>query len=175
MEQIKWFQRSFEFNINQNTLPSVIERLEGTPARLESKFTLIKPIALTVRVSNTWSILQNLGHLIDIEPLWQGRIEDIVNGRDLRSADLQNAKTELADHNEKSTEELIRNFSRERKKTLSMLESLDDEMLSRSGLHPRLKIPLRIIDQLVFVAEHDDHHLARISRLATLLDGKIES
>jgi hypothetical protein len=29
-------------------------------------------------------------------------------------------------------------------------------------LHPRLKQPMRLVDHLYFVAEHDDHHLARI-------------
>jgi hypothetical protein len=28
--------------------------------------------------------------------------------------------------------------------------------------HPRLKAPMRAIDHLYFVAEHDDHHLAMI-------------
>ena len=31
-----------------------------------------------------------------------------------------------------------------------------------SRLHPRLKQPMRLVDHLYFVAEHDDHHLAKI-------------
>jgi hypothetical protein len=38
-----------------------------------------------------------------------------------------------------------------------------------SALHPRLKTPMRIIDLFLFVAEHDDHHLARITELARLI------
>jgi len=34
-----------------------------------------------------------------------------------------------------------------------------------SALHPRLGTPLRLIDHALFVAEHDDHHLARIGGL----------
>jgi len=29
-------------------------------------------------------------------------------------------------------------------------------------VHPRLKQPMRLVDHLFFVAEHDDHHMARI-------------
>jgi hypothetical protein len=29
-------------------------------------------------------------------------------------------------------------------------------------LHPRLKQPMRLVDHLYFVVEHDDHHVARI-------------
>jgi hypothetical protein len=32
----------------------------------------------------------------------------------------------------------------------------------RTLLHPRLKMPMRLVDHLFFVAEHDDHHLAII-------------
>jgi hypothetical protein len=30
----------------------------------------------------------------------------------------------------------------------------------RTLLRPRLKTPMRLVDHLFFVAEHDDHHLA---------------
>jgi len=31
MDQIKWFERKFDFSNDQNILPSIIERLSGTP------------------------------------------------------------------------------------------------------------------------------------------------
>ena len=31
--------------------------------------------------------------------------------------------------------------------------------------HPRLKKEMRVLDLAFFIAEHDDHHLARISEL----------
>jgi hypothetical protein len=45
------------------------------------------------------------------------------------------------------------------------LLSLTDEQLERAALHPRLKTPMRIVDLAYFVAEHDDHHLARVREL----------
>jgi hypothetical protein len=35
-------------------------------------------------------------------------------------------------------------------------------------VHPRLRQPMRFVDHLYFVAEHDDHHLATISELAKI-------
>jgi hypothetical protein len=35
-------------------------------------------------------------------------------------------------------------------------------LLTRTITHPRLKAPMRLIDHLYFVAEHDDHHLAHV-------------
>jgi hypothetical protein len=34
--------------------------------------------------------------------------------------------------------------------------------------HPRLGTPMRLIDLAYFVAEHDDHHLARLRELTTI-------
>jgi len=171
MEQVKWFERNFNFNIEQNVFPSIIERLVGTPARLEEKFKTIPSDFLTIRVNNKWSIKENVGHLIDLEPLWQGRLEDILTGkRELRAADLQNRKTDLANHNDKPLEELLSDFRQIRAQTMVMLEKIDASAVFKSALHPRLKTPMRTMDLFLFVAEHDDHHLARITGLSRILN-----
>ncbi len=46
-----------------------------------------------------------------------------------------------------------------------MLDELEEELIFKSALHPRLKTPMRTIDLFLFVADHDDHHLARITEL----------
>jgi len=76
MQQIKWFDRKFKFPDEQNIFPSIIERLRGTPVRLVDKMAKIQEANTTVKVENNWSIAENIGHLIDLEPLWQGRYED---------------------------------------------------------------------------------------------------
>ena len=170
MKQAKWFDRSFNFDSEQNTFPSIIERLMGTPARLEEKLKSIPQGSLTLKLDNAWSIKENIGHLTDLEPLWQGRLEDIINGEtELRPTDLANRNTDLANHNDTSSEELLISFRQIRAKTILALEKVDEEMVFKSALHPRLKTPTRTIDLFLFVAEHDDHHLARITELAKLL------
>ena len=170
MGQVKWFDRKFNFDATQNIFPSIIERLSGTPLRLEEKFRSIPAAILTEKVNNTWSIKENVGHLTDLEPLWQGRLEDIQNGEmELRPTDLQNTKTNLAHHNETSVGELLANFRLIRQQTLAMLELVDEETVFKSALHPRLKTPMRTMDLFLFVADHDDHHMARITELVKLL------
>ena len=173
MEQVKWFNRDFNFTSNQNIFPSIIERLAGTPARLEEKFKSLPPGILTVRVDGTWTIKENVGHLTDLEPLWQGRLEDIKSGKmELRPTDLQNTRTSLANHDAVPMEELLYSFRQIRTQTVNLLEKLDERQVFRSALHPRLKTPMRTMDLFLFVAEHDDHHLARITELARLINGK---
>ncbi|WP_426669163.1 DinB family protein [Mucilaginibacter sp. McL0603] len=170
MKKVKWFERSFDFSSEQNIFPSIIERLKGTPARLDEKFRSIRINILEVKIDSTWSIKENLGHLTDLEPLWQGRLKDIINGDiELRPTDLANRKTDLANHNAKSLEELLNSFRQIRAQTVSVLEKLDEETIFRSALHPRLKTPMRTMDLFLFVAEHDDHHLARITELVKIL------
>lgn len=171
MQQIKWFDRKFNFDTDQNIFPSIIERLSDTPLRLENKLRSIRPEILEEKINNTWSIKENIGHLIDLEPLWQGRYEDISKGKpELRPTDLQNTKTDLADHNATSIEELLANFRSVRKQTISLIENINEDMVFRSALHPRLRTPMRTMDLFLFVAEHDDHHLARITEINKLLN-----
>ena len=168
--QTKWFNREFNFTSQQNTFPSIIERLAGTPVRVEEKFASIPADIQTIRIDSSWTIKENLGHLIDLEPLWQERLDDILSGKqDLRPADLQNRKTHEAGHNEKPAEELLNDFRKIRQQTIHLLEGLSEEDVFRSALHPRLKTPMRTMDLYLFVAEHDDHHLARITELVKIL------
>ena len=170
MHQVKWFNRDFNFTSDQNTFPSIIERLAGTPLRLEEKFAALSPEIVIVRVDGAWTIKENAGHLIDLEPLWQGRLDDIISGKtELRPADLQNTKTSQANHDAVPTKELLRRFRQIRTVSLQKLEQLDEKQIFSSALHPRLKTPMRTIDLFLFVAEHDDHHLARITELARLI------
>jgi len=171
MKQVKWFDRTFNFEATQNIFPSIFERLSGTPLRLTEKIKSIPPAILTQRVNNTWSIKENIGHLTDLEPLWQGRLEDIQNGlMELRPTDLQNTRTNLANHNETPIEQLLRDFSTIRQQTITQLEQIDEATVFKSALHPRLKTPMRTMDLFLFVAEHDDHHLARITELVKIIN-----
>jgi uncharacterized damage-inducible protein DinB len=170
MAQVKWFDRKFDFSAEQNILPAVIRRLSSTPARLEEKLRNIDSAVLSVRLDNTWTIKENIGHLTDLEPLWQGRLDDILNGEvELRPTDLQNRKTTDANHDAKPVEVLLSEFRQIRQKTVERLKSLTEEQSFMSALHPRLKTPMRTMDLFLFVAEHDDHHLARIDELGRLL------
>ena len=170
MKQIKWFDRKFEFSSKQNIFPSIIERLKGTPVRLREKILKIPEENLTDKLEGKWSILENIGHLIDLEPIWVGRLEDILrNEKVLRPADLKNKKTDLANHNSRNIEELVQEFSEVRNSIVNKLEVLTEKEVYQSALHPRLKTPLRIMDLFLFVAEHDDHHLAIITEINKLL------
>lgn len=147
----------------------------GTPARLEEKINLLPPHILTIKLEGNWSIAENIGHLIDLEPLWQGRLDDFISGKtELRPADLQNTKTHNANHNAKPISELLASFRAVRGETVTMLEKVDEKIVFRTALHPRLKTPMRMMDAFLFTAEHDDHHLVRITELLKLILRRVD-
>jgi len=163
---MKWFERKFEFITPVELFPNVLERLRGTPARLEEKLLAIPGPLRTKPDGDGWSIQEHAGHLIDLDELHYGRLLDFEAGvKELRPADLQNKKTYEAGHNEKRAEDICAEFRRERAKFVQKAESLSREMWSRTGTHPRLQQPMRLIDMCIFVAEHDDHHLMRMSEI----------
>lgn len=102
MKRTEWLKRDFPPIEDNGILPSIIERLCGTPARIEEMVSQVSPGILVKKPDNKWSVKEHIGHLADLEP---------------------------------------------------------------TGLHPRLKTPMRMIDLANFVAEHDDHHLASIREL----------
>lgn len=167
MERKKWFDRQFNANNFENSFPSIIERLRGTPIRVEEKVGNLSKILLEIKPEGKWSIKEHVGHLIDLEPLWQGRLHDILEGAEfLRPTDLDNKKTDFANHNLTELNTLFLNFRAIRKQTIALLEPLnEDDILARFALHPRLKTPMRTLDLFLFVAEHDDHHLVSIQEI----------
>jgi len=164
-----WFERQFTFDLPLSRFPNVLERLRGSPARVEERVRSLPPAALAARFHDTWSIQENVGHLCDLEPLWIQRAEQLREGQsELAVADLTNRGTDQANHNATPLDDLLNRFRSLRLRFVSILEGADGSALERTARHPRLGTPMRLIDIAFFTAEHDDHHLARITELLHL-------
>ena len=163
MKKTKWLDRKFPAIDDNGLLPSIIERLSGTPARIEEMTSQLNHDLLILKPGGAWSIQEQIGHLSDLEPLWFARLEEILAGAaELRAADLSNQRTNTANHNAAEIKILLQLFRKQRKLLVERLVDLGDDQLLNTALHPRLKTPMRVIDLAYFVAEHDDHHLASI-------------
>jgi uncharacterized damage-inducible protein DinB len=161
-----WFEREFNFSFPVEMLPNVSARLRGTPARLEESLRGVPHWILIRKAQGKWSVQEHAGHLLDLEPLWLARVDDYLTGsHQLTAADLTNRKTDDADHNARALEEILTDFRNAREKLLKRADGLDESLFAHAIPHPRLKKPMRLVDHLCFVAEHDDHHLARIWEL----------
>jgi hypothetical protein len=169
MRKLKWFDKIFQFDLSQDHYGLVLKKLRGSP---EDIALLVSPLLeeiLTKRIKNSWSIKENVGHLIDLEELHDGRIDDFIAGKKiLRPADLNNQKTDEANHNGKNINDLINQLKVVREDFVKRMKHLDAQILSRSSIHPRLNQPMRPIDMAQFVLEHDEHHIQTIKELIAI-------
>lgn len=167
----KWFERKFDVQGDNLSFPGIMERLKGTPWRLHGILPAVPGEILDKRIEGSWSIKENIGHLLDLESLWLERARNYIDGVEiLAEADLSNEKTHRAGHNNTPVMELIDAFTRQRMLLVNAFEFLRTNHPERTALHPRLKTPMRPVDLAYFIAEHDDHHLARITEICVLLE-----
>jgi uncharacterized damage-inducible protein DinB len=137
------------------------------PDRVERAVRGIADDRLRQRAGDGWSIQEHVGHLCDLESLWDQRLDDFDAGASvLHPADLENRKTHDANHNGRELVDLLRELRAARGRIVSRLERMSQGELSRVALHPRLQQPMSVVDLGFFVAEHDDHHLQTIARLS---------
>ena len=170
---MKWTDRKFSFGFPVSCYPEIIERIRGTPVRIESLIGCIPQEILKLKKGNFWSIQEHIGHLVSIESLMTGRLDDYESGKiELRAADMTNKETEESSYNEKSIKLILEELRRVRDKTVKRIESLSPEQFSKTALHPRLYVPMRLVDAMYFFAEHDDYHLARMSELIQIYKSK---
>jgi uncharacterized damage-inducible protein DinB len=170
VQKTPWFERSFSRDLPVALFPNLVERLRGTPARLEDRIKYLSRDALVQQWEGKWSIQENAGHLLDLEALWLGRLDDFDAGNEkLRPADLKNTRTHEADHNATSLEELLAEFRKARMEMAARLDRMDETAVRRTALHPRLNQPMAVLDLIFFIAEHDDHHLAQITEIMRAL------
>ncbi|MEW6411143.1 MAG: DinB family protein [Candidatus Zixiibacteriota bacterium] len=167
-----WLDRKFNFNFPVSDFPFIIERLRGTPDRAEALVKRLPAGILTKKPERGWSIQEQIGHLIKVEALHIGRLDDYDAGLEsLRAADVKNVRTTNADFNAESIEWILTEFRKVREAFIDRLEAMDEARAARSAHHPRLDVPMRVCDMALFAAEHDDYHFAMITELERKFEG----
>ena len=166
MAKWPWIERKFTFDYPATKWPDLLERVRGTPARLEEMVRGLALETLTYHDGKVWSIQENIGHLLDLEWLVLARINEILAGASvLTPADTTNRQTQQANHNEMPIDELVQAFRSSRAKLVARFEQLDEFDWAKAAFHERLQTPMRILDIACMTGEHDDYHLARIREL----------
>lgn len=169
--QTAWLDRKFVFDLPLGAFPLLLERLRGAPVRTKELVRGLPEQMLATRVNDKWSVKEHLGHLADLESLDDRRLSEFLNRAEaLSSADTENRATEIADHRSVPIVEIIRKLTAGREALVNRLEELKVDQVAIVAIHPRLQKPMRLLDWMYFVAEHDDHHLALARRVITTLE-----
>ena len=117
-------------------------------------------------MEDKWSVKDHIGHLTDLEVLHEQRFQEFISGKEMLSAaDIKNQKTTDANHYKKELKKLLKEFRKSRDQFIQQLEKADDELINRKSVHPRLQVPMRLVDMVYFICEHDDHHLTKMRSL----------
>jgi len=166
IDQIAWIERKFNFDFPVGVFPCIVERLRGTPMRVEKLVSDLPDTILELKPDGKWSIKERIGHIADVEELWETRLNQFIRGEEiLVPADMSNKKTNDRDHNNKTIDEILSRLKSVRESFIEKIDKLSEEEVSRTSLHPRLKTPMRLIDMTFFAAEHDDNEIALMRRI----------
>ena len=163
IRELEWTARTWTFDLPVRAFPALLERVRGTPVRAAALVADVDEQLLARRpAAGGWSIKEHLGHLDDLHQLDERRLAEFLAGApELTAADMGNRRTFDANHGATPTHELIARLAAHRKALVAQLETLTEEQVGATAIHPRLERQMRLIDWIQFVAEHDDHHLAK--------------
>ena len=165
-----WAQRTFAFVHPTWMLADFVERLRGVVPRLGPLLEDMEDGDAYRQVDGKWSVAQNIGHLSDVEELWQERLEDLRQGKKTYTAAVGARFQELAKrHQEKPVEVIVAELEDRRSRLVDALAHAPVELQAATAFHERLQVPMRLVDCAQFYAEHDDHHLLRIRAIRKLV------
>jgi DinB superfamily len=163
-----WFERNLTFGLPKEMLPFYLERLSGTALRIEHKVKGIEDRILSIRPENKWSVKQIIGHLAEVDVIANKRIDQMIAGEPVMAPAVFDAQ----DYNPWPVEKVLDLFRKNRDANLTKYKSIRESDLQKSSEHPRLKVQMTPVDLAWFDAEHDDHHLVRISEIIFTLTKK---
>ena len=159
-------EKKFNFEFPVADYKGLLDKLASTPDRLEGLLEGLVAEDLVAAPRQGWSIQENAGHLLSLEELFIGRLDDYDSGaRELRAADMTNQKTDEARHNGGDIAAILNGFRTVREDYVARLRSMPPAYFATVAWHPRLEKPMRVVDQLQFQLAHDEHHLERIEEL----------
>ncbi len=169
LDRLPWAQRRFAFVHPAWMLGDFVERLRGLVPRLGPLLTGIGDDIAHRQHDGKWSIAQNVGHLSDVEELWQERLEDLRQGKaTYTAADPARFQRAAARHQDRALAATVRELAERRARLIDALANASPALQEATAFHPRLKATMRLVDCAQFYAEHDDHHLLRIRELSSI-------
>ncbi len=169
LDRVPWAQRRFVFVHPPWMLADFVERLRGLVPRLGPLLLGIGDDVARRQHDGKWSIAQNVGHLSDVEDLWQERLEDLRQGKaTYTAADPARFQRAAARHQDRALPETVRELAERRTRLVDALANASPALQKATAFHPRLETPMRLVDCAQFCAEHDDHHLLRIRELRVI-------
>lgn len=161
-----WVKRTFAFGRTMDDLAALLERVLGTAARL-TDLTAHEPVErLGLRSQGSWSALEHIGHLIHLQDRMDERVDDYAAQRTcLCRIDLSDQEQILSGYTSRALGDVLEEFRLKRVYFVERIQRLDPGALRHQALHPCRPERMSVSDMVLYLAEHDDHHLVRMRKL----------
>lgn len=166
MRLTPWSDRNLAFGKGLDEFPVLLERVSGTAARLVALTAYSPREQLRLRPYGSWSVAEHIGHLIYLQDRLEERVDDFAARRaELCWIDLTEQAPALEIHRRQDMGDLIEEFRLKREYFVRRLNELDPGALRHRAFHRCRNTSMTAVDMVLYVAEHDDHHLAAIRRI----------
>lgn len=168
MAVLPWSERKLPFGKSLDELPLLLERMIGTPARLWQLARAVPRERLTLSRSGSWSAMEHMVHLTFLDERMDDRVEDFMARRaTLCRIDMGAQEGVMARNRGRDPGDLLEEFRLGRNALVERIRSMDPGALRHCAQHPCMGRLLRPVDMAMYLAEHDDHHLALMRGLLT--------
>lgn len=140
-----------------------LDALATFPAQFAQQLRQLSDAELHFRPApGEWSILEVVGHMIDVGALWPGRIRQMLASENPALAAVDPDWVRQRDYHNKQAEFLLQTLAEQRAEFVEFLRTLRPSQLARTGQHPT-RGPLTVAEGIAALADHDRIHSQQIA------------
>ena len=144
-------------------LAAPLAALAAFPEQLRAQLQGLDDAALHFRPApGEWSILETIGHIIDVSTLWPSRIRHMLASENPQLAAVDPAWVQQRDYHNKQPDFLLQTLAEGREEFVEFMRQLRPAQLERTGIHPT-RGPLSVAQAVAALADHDRIHSEQIA------------
>jgi hypothetical protein len=140
-----------------------IDVLAAFPEQLKRQIQGLDDAALRYRpAADQWSIIEIVGHIIDVGALWPGRTRQMLASENPALAAVDPSWVRQRDYQNKQPSFLLITLAEQRAEYVEFLRMLRPGQLARTGIHPT-RGSLTVAQGIAALADHDRGHSEQIA------------
>lgn len=160
---MNWLNKTWNFERSIAQYMENLDFLGHSPASIRTMISGKSENQLTSKPDGKWSINEHIGHLLTMESLWIARLDDFVLSKSiLRPWNGTNADTDAGEFNKQRSGKILEDLETIRSVHVAALRKLEYKATELKCHHERLGRDLNLADHILFMKEHDEHHLQMI-------------
>ena len=146
-----------------DSVKAAIDLLAAFPDQLKRQIQGLDEAALRFRPApDEWSILELVGHIIDVGALWPGRTRQMLATDNPALAAVDPSWVRQRDYHNKQASFLLISLAEQRAEYVEFLRMLRPAQLARTGIHPT-RGPITVEQGIAALADHDRGHSEQIA------------